>query len=529
MGGAAILKGVGDALGREAFENIGKYLAEDSTSGWYRSSKAILEKTPIGKTLSDYIENKYEPMLKQTAQRYLDTKIANKVAPHIAAEESYKEATHDVRKTLFGQNDEVLIKAIHTATKQHGVAYGNTMADIASVYFHDANSAWRNKAAFQSPTNLKGINLKDVGIKRSVPFTPSSEAETGLRAALSWMYTPLIAIPHMSQVANIVYNEGIKSTSKAIAEYSSEMAVNGSKSKVLNNIIQSGALYDEIRFQMLDDAKGGGIARKLFHHPGFGWVRRQELNISAVAGKNSLEDAAQKLKVNPNDKWAIHTIQRLGLQPQDISQGITPEHIQKAMYNAANQAIFIKSELNLPYKWEGNFYTRMGFQYKQFAFRQGQFIAKGFQDAYNYGGMKQVAKNAAILGTLFPAFGEVVHSLENLAVAKDPKQRDYKNPYVEYFDAMGHAAAFGMVYSMFRSGMWNFGKGFLEGPLMSTIDDLLIGLPTHVVKAGVYKSEDKPALARKQVKSASRLVLSKLSVPGRIAANLLKEPKKEKE
>ena len=529
MSTKAIIGPVAEVLGKEALEGVGKWLGEDTTKGWFRSGKAILSKTPTGKILSDYIEKEYEPALRKIGQNYLDNNIKAGMKPEVAAEQSYKDASKHVRKQLFGPNDEVLIKSIHTATKQHGVAYGNTMADIMSVYFHDANDSWRSKSVLKTPQNVKGINLSKIGIDINSAYKSPTEGEKALKGGLSWMYTPLVAIPHMGQVANVAFNEGISNTAKAVAEYSLSMAKYGSKSRVLNDIIRSGALYDEFRYQMLEDAKGGGLARQLTHHPGFNWVRRQEINIAAVAGKNSLEEAAERLKIDPNDKWAKYTVQRLGVDVNQVmSTGIQPEHLDKAMHNAANQAIFLRSELNLPHRWEESFSARMFSQYRQFAFRQGAFLANGFHQAWKHGGLPQVAKNVAVFGTLFPVFGEVVHSLENLAQLKDPRQRDYKNPYAEYFDAMGHNAAFGMMYSMVRAGLWNFGKGFLGGPLMSTAEDIFIGLPAHVLKGIAASKEGKTKQAHKQYRQAVTEVTSKLGIAGRLATTAIKSVDKKK-
>jgi len=51
-------------------------------------------------------------------QQILESKIAAKVKPVQAAQESIREAHQDARKIFLGQNDEALIKAIHTATKK---------------------------------------------------------------------------------------------------------------------------------------------------------------------------------------------------------------------------------------------------------------------------------------------------------------------------------------------------------------------------------------------------------------------------
>ena len=532
MGGKALITDLAEKYGKQMIEGFGRFMSEEGAPNWVRSTRAVLNRQPIGKAFGDFLEHTLEPEVKRTGQTYLDAKIKQGLPAHIAATDAGKEAWHDVRKAYLGQNDEALIKFIHSASKQHGPAYGNSVADAMSVYFHDASSYWRTHKIKFDPSSTEHISLKNVGIRSEAEYREPKEFEKSLRQAMGWMYTPTIAIPHLSQVGNTVFNEGISSTARALAEYTSALAKGGAtKQKVMNDVIKSGALFDEIRFQMMEDAKGGGIVRQLFHHPGFGWVRRQELAITALAAKNTAQDAMKVInRYGPGaaeSRKAIFNLNRLGLKWQDIAEKgmeLTDEDLHKAMYNGANQAIFIRSELYTPYKWEESFSSRMGFQYKQFAFRQGRFLAMGFQNAYRRDGVAGLAKAVAVYGTMFPVFGELVHSLENIATGKNPLQRDHEGG-AEYFDALGHAAGLGIVYSMFRSGMYNYGRGFLTGPLWNTIEDLAIGVPIHVGKGINYSLEDDEDKATKQYRAAVRLAVSKLSIPGRIASNLLKEDK----
>lgn len=516
---SAVSKAAGDFFDKYATEALGKY---------YRSTDTILSRYPVGERLAKYLSDDFEPAVKRSGQQYLNNKIASGMKPEQAAIEAFKESFQDNRKIYMGKRDEVLIKSIATATKLHGPAYGNSVADAMSVYFHDAYSPWR-QAKIKTAVGGPSIQLTKLGIRGTSQYVAPKQVERDIMRGMSWMYTPLIAIPHASQIGNVVLNEGITSTAKAVSEYSQALMSNpNAKNQFMNDIMKSGVLFDELRFQMLEDAKGGGIVRKLFNHPGFGWVRRQELVLGALAGKNTLLDASEKYAKGIGTKFDKYNIERLGIDFNQLQQnGFKPsqEDLLKAMYQGGNQSIFINSELTVPPGWNENWFSRLATQYKHFAFRQGRFLSSVLRNNYEHGGLTQVAKTVGVLGTMFPVMGELVHSIENAATGRDPFEREKKG-MSEYFDAIGHAAGFGIFYSMFRAGMWNYGKGFLEGPFFNTLEDIFIGLPTHLYKAGHYYGEGEDEKAERQLRSAARLGLSKLSYPGRFVSNkFLKEEK----
>lgn len=523
MGVGPVLTDIGEKVAGDAVKGFGDFLSKETGAyGFVRSTKALLEKTETGKIFSNFLEHTYEPKVRQLGQEKLTSKIASGVKPATAAQESIREAHQEVRKLFLGQNDEALIKAIHTATKKHGTIYGNAFADSMSVYFNDAGSYWR-KAKVNPSGATTPISLKDVGIKGTSSYHSQSEIETGLRKGLSWMYTPLIAIPHVGQLANIFLDNSIKDVAKGLGEYFGS----STKDKFRADLIKSGALFDELRYEIEDDAKGGGIARKMFHHPGFGFVRRQEIGIAAASGKQAALDAASKISSNSNDRWSRYTLVKLGLNPDHIADRggrLTEDEIRKVMYTEADRTIFLRSNLKTPWRWEESFAARMGSQYRHFQYRQTQFLSNVFKNSYKEGGISQFAKSVATFATLFPAFGELVHSVENMALLQSPLNRDphHKLANNEYIDAMAHAAGFGVFYSMTRAGMFNGGKGYLEGPLFSTADDILIGIPTKLVKGSQYLAKGDKEKAKKQFKGAARGVVSKLGAPGRAAAEFMK-------
>jgi len=436
------------------------------------------------------------------------------------------------RQLYFGKNDELIIKAIAEGRKQNGIAYGNAMADAMSVYLRDAGSYWRSKKVGVIVPGLR-LSLEDIGIRKEVPYRTPRDFEEPLRRSTSWMFTQAIAIPHLSQIVNPMLREGIGNTASALADWTEALVKTGRPDKAFQDVIESGILFDEFRYEALADAKtpGASLATKLLNHPGFNWVRRQQITISALAGKNHLLNAAAELRNGVNVKMNEYTLRRLGVDfPALQNRGfqVTQDDILQAMHHAGVQNMFVRSELDLPWKWDESFAMRLASQYKQFGFRQGKFLAETFRNSYRYGGVTELAKTTAAFAVLFPVAGELVKQLEHIAVGKglDNPFGDDKNLGGEYFDAIGHAAGWGIFSSMFRTGQRGYIRGTFEGPLLGALEDFYQAGAD--VKDGMkYLYEDEHDKAMRKFKAAGRLTIGKIGVPGRIISNLALKDEKE--
>src|SRR5580765_70000 len=532
MGGFGTLaKDAAEMAGEDLIKGFKSITKEEGAQNWVRSMKAVLNKSETGKVMADFLEKTFEPEVKRSAQANAEFKIKNGVPKHIAYKDAGLQAFHDTRKAYLGKNDEGIIKFVDTVRKKEGLARANNLADAMNIYFHDGAAYWRKtKVQGLIGSNVKGkpLSLADVGITGHSTYTPPKEVEKNLKAMMGWMYTPLIAIPHVGQVGNIILDNSFASTAKAMSDYSGAVAKYGNKAELFfKDVIDSGALFDEFNYQAQEDAKGGGIARTLFHHPGFNWVRRQEITLAALTAKHAANEAAEKLKFDGGDKWARYTLQKLGINISELGEkgyNLTPEDIKNAMFNGANRTIFLRSELATPYAWEESRVARIMAQYKHYAFRQGSFIGNVLWNSVKEGGMGQTLKSLGLLSVMFPAIGELVKSAEQGAQGQDPFARDKKGT-AEYFDALGHAGGMGIYQSLFRAGMWNYGRGYLEGPLASTAEDIFIGLPTHIYKGVKYTLDEDDDKASRQWKAAAKLAVSKLGIPGRIIGSQLKNEK----
>jgi len=547
MGGLSNI--AGDIVEKEASEGISSFMSKFAEGqGFFKTARDILSKSESGKVLLDHIDNVVIPQSRKTAQAYFDAGVKNipsSMAPEFRKKaladistSARRKAWGDVRQTYLGKKDEVLIKAIYDATKSNGKVYGNMMSDALSYVMHDAGESyklpgkdvslpgWRTRRVKIDPTAKKGISLSDVEIREKGKWTHPEDWEVALRQANGWMNAPLIAIPHMSQVGATLLDSGFKATAKALADYGK--VITGADD-IMNGIMKSGVLFDELHYEMQADARGAGLFEKLFHFPGFNWVRRQELTLAALAGKHAALDAAEKLSKDGYDQWSKFTLEKLGIKYDEAAEKgfqLTENDISTAMFKEANRSIMVTRELDTPWKWQESAVARLAFQYKDFAYRYGRFLWSGFSEAYKYGGPAEFAKTLLVYGTVFPAFGELVHSLENIASGKNPLKRDNEGT-AEYFSALGYAGGLGIFNSLWRAGLYNRGKGFLEGPTASNIEDFFF---KPVIRGkNIYKAleEGDTYKAEQQARGLARDITYKLGWPGRIIAEQLKDPDKK--
>lgn len=394
----------------------------------------------------------------------------------------------------FGPQDSNLAAIVHTIKNQKGRVSASNVADMLDIYLHNT---------------MPGAYRVE-GLKHQAAYRPANEAEKIINKLSSYIFTSRIAIPHATQWVNTILNSGVKSSLEGVLELISN------KTAAKDFVLQSGALDEELRRELEVGIRGGeSWFKKLVHQPGFNWIRKQELIFSAVTGKHEALDAAQHLIKNPASKDAATVLGKLGIDANDVirSGGLTPDMERTAAYFAANRDMYFRGSQNVPFKWNGTPMSRMLNMYKPFAFNMTRMIKDTLYKDLERGGVNtknlktivstmtpqatwNITKTLAVLGTLFPAVGELIVLAENQALGRQdqpletdtPFPQDWKNNHElldQYINAMAHVSAFGIVYSMFRSAKRRMIGNFFLGPVVSSSFDFLgdilkgtIGSPT---------------------------------------------------
>jgi hypothetical protein len=191
--------------------------------------------------------------------------------------------------------------------------------------------------------------------------------------------------------------------------------------------------------------------------------------------------------------------------------------------------MFIERGLKTPWVWDENAATRMLSLYKHFQFREGKLIKNTLIRSMKSNPLNML-KTVAIIGAVFPIAGEMLNMFENMATGRPAFDRGHplaeqfvKRPLEgltghrfkegkpnvmqvhkllhfngkwarytdEYFDALGHLAAFGIWYSMLRSLFSGRETDWMSGPVM--------GFGADVITGGYYAARGKFEPAYKRI------------------------------
>lgn len=362
-----------------------------------------------------------------------------------------KTAERISQNVFFGPQDQNLQGITEAIRQKEGTVTANTLADFFDVYFKESNvGAWR----------------RDTGVDFKSAYTPTQEAEKMLHKVTGYMLTSRIALPHSTQLINTILNEGFRNTFAGITERLTSWPA------VRDFVVNSGALEEELSRNMRQVVEGKqGWFEKFFHQPGFNWIRARQVEISALAGKHEAIEASQRFL--QGDTRAELTLKRLGIDTQELQRtGVLSDTMkQQAAYNSAKQAIFFRTPLNTPFKRETGPLGRLAFTYSHYHFNMFRIIKNSFKNVLAEQGLPGVAKWAAKFGIIFPVAGELVQIVENgLYRRPDITQSDLGNVTGNqavdmYLNALAHASAFGMIYSINRANKQQVMTNLITGPI----------------------------------------------------------------
>jgi hypothetical protein len=359
----------------------------------------------------------------------------------------WAEATADKvsQSVFFGVDDIHLKDIVESIYRTKGAVSSNNVTDFLNLYQH--NPAYERNFG--------------------VPKSGLESAENLLRKASGYVMTSRIAIPHATQIINIFQNEGVRNTLAGIYD----RVTNWKQLETL--VMESGALEEELHREFTQHIRGEqSLFEKMFHQPGFSQLRKWQASVAAIAGKHEVESASKEFLAG--SKGAEATLKRLGVDTVELQRtGVLSDNMRKdAMYNAAKQTVFFRTPLNTPFKREETAFARTVFMYSHYHFNMLRTIKNSFVNSWQEEGYIGVAKAALKLGTLFPIAGGLVVATENGLYRRKLDTRDINptgNAVTDtYLNALAHASAFGIIYSINRASRKNMITGLATGPWIST-------------------------------------------------------------
>jgi hypothetical protein len=455
--GTGLLKDVGEKAG----QMYDRYIASWATESAERTLKKM---GPQGEVLLNGIK-RYEQLWKSGADD-----LAKKTGLPIDVAHNW--AKKDAQDTVFGKDKSFITNQLVNIEKQYkapdtGAIKKRTAADIVSTYLKEPGSTkWRQKA----------------GVSAASPYV--APKPDGVEKAWSnfagWIYLSKIAIPHTLQPLNLLL-EGRSTAAfgKALFESASNFKA------ALDQTEKSGALVDEYLHASRYNSQYMKWFDTIFHMPGFKYMRKFQIVTSAIDGKYSAMESAEKyIKSGFQSKAEEVYLRHLGIDPRDIKQyGLRQQDIEKAMYTVAHNAMYIRTGLETPTSWGENSVSRIATQYKGYSYNQGRLILDAFRRAYQMHGIAGIAKVGAIVGALFPIAGEFIWSVDSLVNSGDPTKRgdvlkwlDDGGPIDNYISALAHMAGLGIGYSVMRAANRNAIESYMIGPLGNLISDEFSGL-----------------------------------------------------
>lgn len=282
------------------------------------------------------------------------------------------------------------------------------------------------------------------------------------------LYLRAFNIPKLafSQIANVGQNlntllqSDLKSFAKGIAYSFTEEGK--------HRALQTGATMESILRQAHETAGvGGSFGEKFLKWTGFSAVERANRTVAANVGLEYARSTFLKLQRNPNPIYKAR-LAELGINTdRALARGLlTEEELQRAGQMMAEITQFRGRNIDLP-AFVASPEGKIVFQFKSFAFQQAKFLKNRFAQQAKNGNYGGIARDLLILGTVFPATGEVIADVRSLLTgSKRPT-----GALDRYFSDILAVGGFGIVSDALVSANYGFLAENILGPTIGTATD----------------------------------------------------------
>jgi hypothetical protein len=409
----------------------------------------------------------------------------------------------------------------------NGSRYSSTKMDMKKALTLE-NSYRKQMGLDELPVDVSKFNTENV-------YEKSNELERFSARRVRLYLAPFIAIPHISTFFNYsnapltaIMKSMTTMTDPEIRQLSDASGIFGSQ---MHHIVD-----EDIRDRTgiigskLGQPEVGVLLGKLFHNPGFNFVRKMQLRTGAIIGYHSAmywaEGAVQ------GDKRSILELKELGLNSEEViarKGQLTEEEKSKAIFNFVNNRAFIDRAMDRSLTATRNPWTRILTMFHGYVTFQQAFMRRELQKMLDSGDYAGIARYAGTVGLLFPPVASGIKSAEILArtasvnQASQSMQEDYKkitNPSSigeftsEYLDLLSYFGSWGTMHGFLQAAQGDRLALALMGPsagaAVRTTQDL-INLTTKSTKTG--KRNIKPLaqdILQQTVPGVGKIVASQL-------------------
>lgn len=398
---------------------------------------------------------------------------------------------------VFGENNENLIgdvMPLYESTDPRDHAHAKAILDIASNQFHDATSINTiSKEGFlpdlqmihskvkldikkalvleNKIREIQGIESLPVDLNKFDTMNvreKSNALEQFASRRARYFLAPMIAINHMSTFFN--YSQApLEGIYKGLASAGNDE---------IKQLADASAILTSQHFSMLSDElnlesgkfatkiKRPEVARlygKIFHNPGFNFIRNAQLKLGAAIGYHSANywaDAAAK-----GDRRAFAELKEMKLDPLaiiDRGGKLTEEEKVKAIWHFVNNRTFISRPLDRSLTATRSPWTRMLTMFHGYVTSQQRFMRRELSKMYQAGDYVGIARFAGTVGLLFPAVAPMLKGAEVFARTASPTtatqgvEQDYsalahpedvEHFTSEYLDMLSYFGSWGVMHS----------------------------------------------------------------------------------
>ena len=290
--------------------------------------------------------------------------------------------------------------------------------------------------------------------------TSIDDAAIVMRRFGSYMMSPLSAIRNTGQVDNSLLLTDFRSVMKAI-NLSRE-----SRLRAIESGTTSGPVLRDVEM-----GKGGAPSyQKLIGQTGTEVLLRTHAN---NAGMNYFHDYVDRIRKNPNDKFAQRELRKMGQDPADLATGreLTRTDYNKAGFNIAARGQFMYDELDVPAWFNSTQPGKTASQFKPWIVQQSHLIYDETVGQWRGGtreGKFRACRNVALLATLYPLRGEVLNDVISLIQGKKRESNLYKR-YLEDAAQMGVLTVCSDLYNAVR---YDNAEGLMMGASASKLKDM---------------------------------------------------------
>lgn len=500
----------------------------------YRSIEYNLSRTEEGRDVlglfKDYRQKQDQIFTKLHGQATQDI-AAGKLTKMPESSELLHQSRTTARALAFGQNDKALTYLVHNSHINNGhIATQNLMDNIAMYLHEDQTIEGRKHQSIFLERAKQTIEKNDPRYKSARKM--SKEAEIPLDAAMKAhginfynttsdyhapgtlerrftnliysRFSPLIAIPHLGTILNVVQSTQTKSLVKAMAE----TITPGNLDKLKAQHAASGVFAEDALRGMraIEDSRNGFVTKyaprsvqniigKVTSTPGFNYVRDWQLAFSASASFHDSQNYAAKLARGEEQHLAEARLRQYGMRDQDIAQikstgQLSDEQLERATWNGVDRKIFLDTQLNRAYSAQKNPWTRAFTMYHGYVSNQAKFMSNELKLAFSKDtrSFSSIAKAVSVMGVMFPAAGESLKMLEMVGRGQwnsipnelkedeegisfqrgDSLQQRAYHFAGTYLDAMAHLGAFGIAFELIQSAQRGYLLEQMAGPLVGS-------------------------------------------------------------